>query len=79
MNKKFNLNDSLKNKKQLNNSEVPILDKLMIDVQKDEVELARINFEIDKRIRHKFKSKASAEGKQMREVLIKLIQNYLNG
>jgi hypothetical protein len=79
MNKKFNLNDSLKNKKQLNNSEVPILDKLMIDVQKDEVELARINFEIDKKTRKNFKAKTSAEGKQMREVLIKLIQNYLNG
>jgi hypothetical protein len=51
----------------------------MIDVQKDEVELARINFEIDKKTRQNFKAKTSAEGKQMREVLIKLIQNYLNG
>ena len=47
-------------------------------VQKDEVELARINFEIDKKVRHKFKSKASAEGKQMREILVKLIEDYLN-
>jgi hypothetical protein len=78
MSKKFNLNDSLKSKKQLNNSESPTLDKLMIDVQKDEVELARINFEIDKKIRQNFKAKTSTEGKQMREVLIKLIQNYLN-
>ena len=31
-----------------------------------------------KRIRHKFKSKASAEGKQMREILVKLIEDYLN-
>ncbi|MDR0774857.1 MAG: hypothetical protein LBE72_06150 [Rickettsia sp.] len=50
----------------------------MSDVQKDEIELARINFEIDKRIRQKFKSKSSAEGKQMREILVKLIEDYLN-
>jgi hypothetical protein len=31
------------------------------DVQKDEVELARINCKIDKKVRQNFKSKASAE------------------
>ena len=78
MNKKFSLNDSIKNKRHFSNSENPIFGQLMSDVQKDEVELARINFEIDKRIRHKFKSKASAEGKQMREILVRLIEDYLN-
>jgi hypothetical protein len=78
MNKKFNLNDSIKNKKHFSNSENPIFGQLMSDVQKDEIELARINFEIDKKVRYKFKSKASAEGKQMREILVKLIEDYLN-
>ena len=78
MNKKFNLNDSIKNKRQYSNSENPVFGQLMSDIQKDEIELARINFEIDKRIRQKFKSKASAEGKQMREILVKLIEDYLN-
>lgn len=78
MNKKFNLNDSIKNKRHFSNSENPVFVQLMSDVQKDEIELARINFEIDKRIRQKFKSKASAEGKQMREILVKLIEDYLN-
>jgi hypothetical protein len=78
MNKKFNLNDSIKNKRYFSNSENPIFGQLMSDVQKDEIELARINFEIDKKVRQKFKSKASAEGKQMREILVKLIEDYLN-
>jgi hypothetical protein len=78
MNKKFNLNDSIKNKRHFSNNENPIFGQLMSDVQKDEVELARINFEIDKKVRQKFKSKASAEGKQMREILVKLIEDYLN-
>jgi hypothetical protein len=78
MNKKFNLNDSIKNKRHFSNSENPVFSQLMSDVQKDEIELARINFEIDKRIRQKFKSKSSAEGKQMREILVKLIEDYLN-
>ena len=78
MNKKFNLNDSIKNKRHFSNSKNPVFGQLMSDVQKDEIELARINFEIDKKVRQKFKSKASAEGKQMREILVKLIKDYLN-
>ena len=78
MNKKFNLNDSIKNKRHFSNSENPIFGQLMSDVQKDEVELARINFEIDKKTRQNFKAKTSAEGKQMREILVKLIEDYLN-
>ncbi len=78
MNKKFNLNDSIKNKRHFSNSENPVFGQLMSDIQKDEIELARINFEIDKKVRQKFKSKASAEGKQMREILVRLIEDYLN-
>jgi len=48
LHKKFNLNDSIKNKKHFSNSENPIFGQLMSDVQKDKVELAKINFEIDK-------------------------------
>jgi len=78
MSKKFNLNDSIKNKKHFNNSEDATFDKLMIAVQKDDVDLVRINFEIEKNLRQKFKSKVSAEGRQIKDVLIELIKNYLN-
>lgn len=78
MNKKFNLNDSIKNKKHFNNNENATFDKLMIDVQKDDIELVRINFEIEKKLRQRLKSKVSAEGRQIKDVLIELIQNYLN-
>lgn len=78
MNKKFNLNDSIKNKKSFNNSANTTLDKLMIDVQKEDIELVRVNFEIEKQLRKKFKSKVSAEGRQIKDVLIELINNYLN-
>ena len=53
-------------------------DKLMIAVQKDDVDLVRINFEIEKNLRQKLKSKVSAEGRQIKDVLIELIKNYLN-
>jgi hypothetical protein len=78
MSKKFNLNDSIKNKKHFNNSEDTTFDKLMIAVQKDDVDLVRINFEIEKNLRQKLKSKVSAEGRQIKDVLIELIKNYLN-
>jgi hypothetical protein len=78
MSKKFNLNDSIKNKKHFNNSEDATFDKLMIAVQKDDVDLVRINFEIEKNLRQKLKSKVSAEGRQIKDVLIELIKNYLN-
>ena len=80
MSKKFNLNDSIKNKKHFNNSEdaTATFDKLMIAVQKDDVDLVRINFEIEKNLRQKLKSKVSAEGRQIKDVLIELIKNYLN-
>jgi len=78
MNKKFNLNDSIKNKKHFNNNENATFDKLMIDVQKDNIELVRVNFEIEKKLRQRLKSKVSAEGRQIKDVLIELIQNYLN-
>jgi len=78
MSKKFNLNDSIKNKKHFNNSEDATFDKLMIAVQKDDVGLVRINFEIEKNLRQKLKSKVSAEGRQIKDVLIELIKNYLN-
>ena len=77
MSKKFNLNDSIKNKKHFNNSEDATFDKLMIAVQKDDVDLVRINFEIEKNLRQKLKSKVSAEGRQIKDVLIELIKNYL--
>ncbi len=67
MSKKFNLNDSIKNKKHFNNSEDATFDKLMIAVQKDDVDLVRINFEIEKNLRQKLKSKVSAEGRQIKE------------
>ena len=50
----------------------------MIAVQKDDVDLVRINFEIEKNLRQKLKSKVSAEGRQIKDVLIELIKNYLN-
>jgi hypothetical protein len=78
MSKKFNLNDSIKNKKHFNNSEDATFDKLMIAVQKDDVDLVRINFEIEKNLRQKLKSKVSAEGRQIKDVFIELIKNYLN-
>ena len=78
MRKNFNLNDSVKKRKLFNHKESNAFDKLMADVKKDHVELVRVNFEIEKKLRQKFKSKVTAEGKQIKDVLIKLIHNYLD-
>ena len=78
MKKNFNLNDSVKKRKLFNHKESNTFDKLMADVKKDHVELVRVNFEIEKKLRQKFKSKVTAEGKQIKDVLIKLIHNYLD-
>lgn len=78
MSKKFSLSDSIKNKQYLDRNEDSTFDKLMTSVQRQDIELVRINFEIEKSLRQKLKSKVSAEGKQIRDVLIELIKSYLS-
>lgn len=76
MNKKFNLSDSIAHKKHI--SITNTLDKLITSVQTDAIEMVRVNFEIEKKLRQQLKAKASLEGKQIKEVLIDLVHQYLN-
>lgn len=76
MSKKFNLINSV-NKNTTFNRDCR-LDKLIENVKRDNVDLVRVNFEIEKSLRQKFKSKVSAEGKQIKEVLIELVKSYIN-
>lgn len=76
MSKKFNLINSV-NKNVTFNRDCS-LDKLIENVKKDNVDLVRVNFEIEKSLRQQFKSKVSAEGKQIKEVLIELVKSYIN-
>lgn len=78
MSKKFNLVNSINvNKNAVLNRDYE-LGKLIENVQRDNVDLVRVNFEIEKSLRQKFKSKVSAEGRQIKDVLIELVKSYID-
>lgn len=79
MSKKFNLVNSININKNTTLNRERGLDKLIENVKRENIDLVRVNFEIEKSLRQKFKSKVSAEGKQIKEVLIELVKSYIDG